>query len=256
MTTCSAALEQHALKGIRRDQEYLYFLSKYRELNRAIENNLNSISEDDLQEAMYCRQLINQMLFRYSQAMGDCFRNGDWIPTISGRRFWLLDPRPEDIEIEDIAHGLSRIPRYNGATYGTPYSVAQHSYLTSFLVPDWMALPTLLHDAHEAYIGDQTTPWKRAISSNLNEVESKISEAIALRFGYEVSDETKNIIKRADNIMLATEVRDLLPFGVTTYEPSEPPLPNRIEPWSEGMAFCMFVERLQELTGETLVDDQ
>src|SRR5262245_27549306 len=101
-------------------------------------------------------------------------RIGDWMQTISGRKFWPLDPRPEEVCIEDIGHALSLVCRFGGHCH-TFYSVAEHSVRVSLLAEDmakssahWtdenirmIALSGLLHDAAEAYIGDMVRPLKR-----------------------------------------------------------------------------------------------
>ena len=114
-----------------------------------------------------------------------------WQRMLSGRRLDLLDPSPLDVEIEDIAHGLSRVARWNGQTEGRwPYSVAEHSILVENLAhrlyPDmslkWR-LATLLHDAPEYVVGDMITPFKAVIGPDYKSVERRLEEAVHLRFG-------------------------------------------------------------------------
>ena len=132
--------------------------------------------------------------------------------TFTGK-FSLLDPQPEDVNIDDIIHALSRICRFNGHCNHF-YSVAQHSYLTSFLV-NKDKYGALLHDAGEAYYGDIVTPLKMAYEQRIGDSWRDIINgidiviALALDLQYPLSEE----IMKADRIILATEVRNLLPSG-------------------------------------------
>ena len=114
-----------------------------------------------------------------------------WQRMLSGRKLDILSPSPFDIEIEDIALGLSRVTRWNGQTNGKhPYSVAQHSVLVeeffNIEYPDldkkWN-LAALLHDAPEYVIGDLITPLKYALNNSYRNVEDNLMKAIFLRFG-------------------------------------------------------------------------
>jgi hypothetical protein len=87
-------------------------------------------------------------------------RLGNWIQTVSGRPYWPLDPRPEDVDIADIAHALSNTCRYTGHCADF-YSVAEHSVLVSKILPPHLALEGLLHDATEAYLADVSRPVKQ-----------------------------------------------------------------------------------------------
>ena len=133
-----------------------------------------------------------------------------WQRMLSGRRLDLLDPSPLDIEIEDIAHGLARVARWNGQTVGpTIFSVAQHSLLvegiTGHLQPDLTVaskLTALLHDAAEYVLGDLISPFKAVIGDSYKTVEARLTSAIYLRFGLpaEPSASLKRVVKRADRI--------------------------------------------------------
>ena len=113
-----------------------------------------------------------------------------WQRMLSGRRLNLLDPSPLDIEIEDIAQGLSKVARWNGQTHGDhAFSVAQHSLLVLELLdqgqgplPQGVRLGALLHDAAEYVIGDLISPFKRAINLEYKAFELQILGAIRLRF--------------------------------------------------------------------------
>ncbi len=145
-----------------------------------------------------------------------------WQKMLSGRRLDLLDPTPVDIEIEDIAHGLSFVARWNGQTLGDfPYSVAEHSLLVETLhariapasPPKWR-LAALLHDAPEYVIGDLISPVKAAVGPGYGEMEKRLSAAIHLRFGLPAAlpDRVKRQIKRADRISAWMEATRIAGF--------------------------------------------
>jgi len=133
-----------------------------------------------------------------------------WQRMLSGRRLDLLDPTPVDVEIEDIAHGLAFVARWNGQTAGDhPYSVAEHSLLVeqifARLDPGAAArwrLAALLHDAPEYVIGDMISPVKSAVGPGYGAMEERLATAIHLRFGLPASlpAKVKTAIKRADRI--------------------------------------------------------
>lgn len=133
-------------------------------------------------------------------------QQGSWMQTFTGHQFWPLDPHPEDIFIEDIAHALSNICRYGGHV-DRFYSVAEHSWLLSKYISKENAAWALMHDAAEAYIGDMVRPLKKSMLSFGN-IETQILKAIAIRFdlpGYTYPQE----VTEADNRILLTE-RDAL----------------------------------------------
>lgn len=131
--------------------------------------------------------------------------------THSGIRIDLADPKPEQITMMDIAHHLAHICRFTGAV-SSFYSVAQHSVLVASLVPMELTLPALLHDAHEAYLGDVATPLKQALCSDqYKQLAVKFDIAIAQRFGIDREALRDPEVKRADLIALATERRDFMP---------------------------------------------
>ena len=145
-----------------------------------------------------------------------------WQRMLSGRRLDLLDPSPLDIEIEDIAHGLARVARWNGQTVGdNPFSVAQHSIvvvaITVELHPRLGAagrLAALLHDAAEYVIGDMISPFKAVIGGEYRDVEARLSLAIRRRFGLpdQLPIATANAIKEADRIAAYHEATQLAGF--------------------------------------------
>ena len=146
-----------------------------------------------------------------------------WQRMLSGRRLDLLDPSPLDIEIEDIAHGLARVARWNGQTDGEyAFSVAQHSLLVEIIVSELepkldrrFRLAALIHDAPEYVIGDLISPFKAALSFDYRAFEAKLLAAIHLRFGLpaELPDEVTKLIKRADRIAAYYEATCLAGFA-------------------------------------------
>jgi len=133
-------------------------------------------------------------------------RIGDWIQTASGRPFWPLDPRAEEIDIFDIAHSLSNLCRFNGHC-SRFYSVAEHSVLVSLVVPPADALAGLLHDATEAYCADVPRPLKPFLKGYAD-IEAGIWRAVAARFG--LAEELPPSVKLADNTVLLAEKAALL----------------------------------------------
>ncbi len=146
-----------------------------------------------------------------------------WQRMLSGRRLDLLDPSPLDIEIEDIAHGLARVARWNGQTSGDhTFSVAEHSLLVEAIagdldgsLPQEFRLAALLHDAPEYVIGDLISPFKAALSLDYKAFEERLLAAIHLRFGLppEVPESAAKLIKRADKIAAYYEAVGLAGFA-------------------------------------------
>ncbi|WP_299850524.1 HD family hydrolase [uncultured Roseovarius sp.] len=145
-----------------------------------------------------------------------------WQKMLSGRRLDLLDPTPVDIEIEDIAHGLSFVARWNGQTLGDfAYSVAEHSLLVENLfvrlnpkVPPKWCLAALLHDAPEYVIGDMISPVKNAVGPGYGELDQRLTAAIHIRFGLPASIPitVKKQIKKADKISAWMEATRIAGF--------------------------------------------
>lgn len=146
-----------------------------------------------------------------------------WQRMLSGRRLDLLDPSPLDIEIEDIAHGLARVARWNGQTRGDhTFSVADHSLLVEGIAKDLdsalsreHALAALLHDAPEYVIGDLISPFKAALSIDYRAFEAKLLAAIHLRFGLpaDLPEAVNRLIKWADKIAAYYEAIGLAGFS-------------------------------------------
>jgi len=190
-----------------------------------------------------------------------------WQRMLSGRRLDLLDPSPLDIEIEDIAHGLARVARWNGQTNGDhTFSVAEHSLLVEAIaggldetLPQEFRLAALLHDAPEYVIGDLISPFKAALSLDYRAFEAKLLAAIHLRFGLppELPANVAKLVKRADKIAAYYEATYLAGFSREEArrffgQPRGlgPALVNRLSqlsplPASEGEA--RFLKRFHEL---------
>ena len=146
-----------------------------------------------------------------------------WQRMLSGRRLDLLDPTPLDVEVEDIAHGLAFVARWNGQTVGKyAYSVAEHSLLVeqifNRLVPNAPAnqrLTALLHDAPEYVIGDMISPVKASVGAGYDELDKRLASAIHIRFGLPAITPItlKRKIKRADKISAWLEAVQLAGFS-------------------------------------------
>ncbi|ADM08587.1 hypothetical protein PB2503_02552 [Parvularcula bermudensis HTCC2503] len=145
-----------------------------------------------------------------------------WQRMLSGRRLDILDPSPLDIEIEDIAHGLARVARWNGQTTGAlPFNVAQHSVIVADfcteLSPQWpreWRLAALLHDAPEYVIGDMISPFKSALGEHYRRVERGLQQAIHLRFGLPaiLPERVEKLIKKADRACAFFEATQIAGF--------------------------------------------
>ncbi|WP_166417798.1 HD domain-containing protein [Cochlodiniinecator piscidefendens] len=148
-----------------------------------------------------------------------------WQRMLSGRRLDLLDPTPMDIEIEDIAHGLAFVARWNGQTFGDfPYSVAEHSLLVERIFTRmnpgaavrWR-LAALLHDAPEYVIGDMISPVKAAVGPGYGELDDRLTAAIHIRFGLPAVTPAmiKKQIKKADIVSAWLEATQIAGFTET-----------------------------------------
>jgi uncharacterized protein len=148
-----------------------------------------------------------------------------WQRMLSGRRLDLLDPTPMDIEIEDIAHGLAFVARWNGQTHGDwPYSVAEHSLLVERIFsrmnpkegPRWQ-LAALLHDGPEYVIGDMISPVKAAVGPGYSALDDRLTAAIHLRFGLPATLPViiKKAIKAADKLSAWLEAVQIAGFSQT-----------------------------------------
>jgi 5'-deoxynucleotidase YfbR-like HD superfamily hydrolase len=188
-----------------------------------------------------------------------------WQRMLSGRRLDLLDPSPLDVELEDIAHGLARVARWNGQTDGAHiFSVAQHSLLVEALARqktprlDRKArLAVLLHDAPEYVIGDMISPFKAVIGDSYKAVEARLLAAIHVHFGLPAvaSMELQKLIKAADRSAAFYEATRLAGFTLAEarkFFGRPQPLSTALErdyltPWPAGTAEQRFRERVAAL---------
>lgn len=148
-----------------------------------------------------------------------------WQRMLSGRRLDLLDPTPMDIEVEDIAHGLAFVARWNGQTRGDwPYSVAEHSLLVEEIfgranpgIGARWRLAALLHDAPEYVIGDMISPVKAAVGPGYKDLDDRLTAAVHLRFGLPavLPVSVKKAIKAADNVSARLEAEYIAGFSAS-----------------------------------------
>ena len=173
-------------------------------------------------------------------------RKGDWIQTYLGVQFYPLDPLTSEIRLLDIGHALSNICRFTGHCKSF-YSVAQHCVLVSQNVPPEHAAWGLLHDAAEAYVSDMSRPLKRhsELGKQFSMVERTLMLAICDRFG--LSHDEPACVKRADDTLLMTEKRDLMPGSPAKWLESAEPLPERIVCWTPEWSRHQFMKRAVEL---------
>jgi hypothetical protein len=170
-------------------------------------------------------------------------RVGDWSLLFTGRQFWPLSPRVEDIDIDDIAHALSNLCRFGGHCRQF-YSVAQHSVLVSRLVPRHLAFIGLMHDATEAYIGDMVRPLKYSLSQFL-EIEEAVWRVIARRF--DLPFHVPPQVKEADDVALVTERRDLMVPSSKSWTVQAEPAKETIIPLGPAEAKEEFIQRYRHL---------
>jgi uncharacterized protein len=189
-----------------------------------------------------------------------------WQRMLSGRRLDLLDPSPLDIEIEDIAHGLARVPRWNGQTTGDHiFSVAQHSLNVELIaralrkgLPARFRLAIMLHDAPEYVVGDIITPFKAVLGQVYKDVELRLLRAVHIRFGLppELPEDWQALIKRADRIAAHGEATGLAGFSLAEADqffikPPKPCAGVELEPWPAEIAEARYLAQVQRLLSDT-----
>jgi 5'-deoxynucleotidase YfbR-like HD superfamily hydrolase len=190
-----------------------------------------------------------------------------WQRMLSGRRLDLLDPSPLDIEVDDIAHGLARVARWNGQTQGGHiFSVAQHSLLVEALARSKVPrldhkgrLAVLLHDAPEYVIGDMISPFKAVIGDSYKVVEKRLLAAIHLRFGLpaKLPEPLQALIKSADRSAAYLEAIRLAGFAEAEARKFFGPPPkfsaalerDYLKPWAAGTAQARYRDRFEKLLG-------
>ena len=183
---------------------------------------------------------------------------------LSGRRLDILDPSPMDVEIEDIAHGLARVNRWNGQTRGKyGFSVAQHSVLVERLLrlnapktdQRW-CLAALLHDAPEYVIGDMITPFKYALGGIYHDIEERLEIAVSIRFGLpnQLPVAVERTIKRADRMAAWIEATQIAGFSKNEaakifIRPTGTPLHIKLRAQTPSDAASSFLRRFAILGG-------
>jgi 5'-deoxynucleotidase YfbR-like HD superfamily hydrolase len=188
-----------------------------------------------------------------------------WQRMLSGRRLDLLDPSPLDIEIEDIAHGLARVARWNGQTVGDNiFSVAQHTLLVDEVArrrfgegDQRLALAIMLHDAPEYVIGDMISPFKAVIGDAYKAVEKRLLVAIHRRFGLapDLPADVIKVIKAADRGAAFLEATQLAGFAAAEarrFFGARPTLPPALErdyltPWPAPEAERRYLDRFAKI---------
>ena len=190
-----------------------------------------------------------------------------WQRMLSGRRLDLLDPSPLDVEIEDIAHGLARVARWNGQTEGAHiYSVAQHCLLVETIARQRARLDRrhrlaiLLHDAPEYVIGDMISPFKAVIGDSYKAVEARLLAAIYLRFGLPAVPPAELVrqSKAADRAAAYLEATRLAGFSAAEARKffGQPPKFSAVierdylTPWPAETAEARYLDRFARLAGE------
>lgn len=172
-------------------------------------------------------------------------RKGGWITTYSGKQFYPLDPRPEDIDVNDIIHALSHQTRFAGHCTHF-YSVAQHCVLVSHMCDPMDAMWGLMHDTSEAYLTDVPSPMKRMPEFEFyRQAEKRLMDIICGVFGLECDEPPS--VKLADKRMLATEARDLTMQEGRGWALMEQPYDFHVKPWTPEYSRVKFVSRLHEL---------
>ena len=194
-----------------------------------------------------------------------------WQRMLSGRRLDLLSPDPKDIDIEDIAHGLARVARWNGQTHGEhAFSVAQHSVIVEMICaethPHWSSewrLAALLHDAAEYVVGDLISPFKATIGDSYKTIETRLMLAIHQRFDIPqtLPDSVKAAIKQADHTSAYFEATRLAGFNeveALKYFGNPKNLPAKLydqlanlTPLSTQKAQTLFLNQVKSITTKT-----
>jgi hypothetical protein len=175
-------------------------------------------------------------------------RYGDWSQTLTGRRFYVFDPKPEDIVIEDIAGASAKICRFGGHSIAY-YSVAQHEVIGSCIVEErthnlLLAFGFLLHDSGEPYVGDMTRPLKMMPEMEpYRKAENNIIQVLADKFGVDLNHPT---IKEVDDEMLATE-RKYFMVPLDGWHLKHEPLNIKLKPWTWQRAQREYLNRYYEL---------
>jgi hypothetical protein len=170
---------------------------------------------------------------------------GDWIQTAAGRQFWPMDPRPNEVFIDDIAHALSMLCRFGGHCLRF-YSVAEHSVLLSRAARPEHKLWALLHDASEAYLVDVPRPIKPALHG-YKVAEEKITCAIAVRFNLHLG--LPDAVKALDRAILLDERAQNMAPTSEVWAIDEAPLGMHLQFWDPARAKREFLSAFELLIG-------
>jgi uncharacterized protein len=166
-------------------------------------------------------------------------RYGDWMQTYSGKQFWPLDPKPDEIFMEDIAHALSLMCRYGGHSIMF-YSVAEHCCHIHDYLDDEFKTWGLMHDASEAYIVDIPRPLKPFLAG-YKDAERKVMDAVCDRFGMDHHEPP--IVKNADTRILGDEQRQVMSAPPAPWYHTGDPLGVKIQFWAPERAESEFLDR-------------
>ena len=181
----------------------------------------------------------------------DVMRKGASIILSSGKSLYFDKPDPKVMDPDMIGLALAKLCRWTGQCLEF-FSVAQHCVLVSKLVPEEHAMAGLMHDASEAFIGDINRPLKFAMENSapgvLRGIEDALHEALAKRYGFQFPHDP--CVKVADNLSLATEKRDILPYDSTPWVGMPEPLEAPLRPVGPKGAYTMWMNRFEELRGE------
>lgn len=171
---------------------------------------------------------------------------GDWIQTATGRQFWPMDPRPDEVFIEDIAHALSNLCRYGGHALRF-YSVAEHCVLLSRVAEPQFKLWALLHDASEAYLVDVPRPIKPFLYG-YDAAESKIMRAVEERFNLHLG--MPECVKQLDRAILTDERQQVMAPAPVPWSTDGEPLGVEVYCWPPHRAKWFFLSAFYDLSGE------
>lgn len=171
-------------------------------------------------------------------------RQGDWMQTFTGRQFWPVDPRADEVCIEDIAHALSMMCRYSGHCLRF-YSVAEHSVLLARAASPENALWALLHDAAEAYVVDVPRPLKPFLPG-YREAEAKVMEAVCDRFGLGLAMPAE--VKALDNGILGDEQRQNMSAPPAPWYHIGEPIGAVLHFWTPEQAEAEFLAEFHRLS--------
>lgn len=174
-------------------------------------------------------------------------RTGDWMQTFTGRKFWPLDPRADEIDIEDIAHALSMACRYGGHCLRF-YSVAEHSILLSRALPAPLRLWGLLHDASEAYVLDVIRPLKPSLQG-YREIEDRVIAQVAIKFDLDQQNGSMpDLVKAYDTRILVDEKNQNMAPGLVWGTDDQRPLGVNLQFWSPEQAKAEFLSEFASLS--------